>query len=277
MRLGSTSGRGGRAGAPPRPPAPPAPPPPGGVAAATASARALPHRTPSEPGATASPKSADEIPRIELRPLVVDGFLDAVVALPDRAHPLPLVVAAHGAGGDPEWTCRSWAERVRGQRIVLCPRGKALSKRKNWGYYYPDHYALGAEVLAAVSALERELGARVAPGGALYTGYSQGASMGALFVAEHGARFPALILTEGGTSEWSLASARKYSKSGGRRVLFVCGNTGCKRRAEKSAALLEKAGVSARVEHVPGGGHTDEGAVGERLDATYRWALAEGE
>src|SRR5690606_26256370 len=198
---------------------------------------------------TASP-STSTAARFEIRALAVEGFLDAVVALPERTEPLPLVVAAHGAGGDPEWTCRSWAERVRGRRIVLCPRGRAISKRKPWGYYYPDHYALGAEVLAAVSALERELGARLAPGGALYTGFSQGASMGALFVAEHGARFPAVILTEGGTTEWSLQSARKYAESGGKRVLFVCGNSGCQRRAEKSAALLEKAGVAARVEHV---------------------------
>jgi predicted esterase len=208
-------------------------------------------------------------------PLPVPGFLDAIVALPRGPEPRPLLVATHGAGGDPEWPCRTWAERVRAERVVLCTRGKALSQRENYGFYYPDHHALGAELLAALQALKAAHGARLREGPALYAAYSQGASMGALFLADHGRTFPGLILTEGGYREWAPSSARRFKDSGGRRVLFVCGGKGCRDAADASARLLEKAGVATRVEHVPRGGHTDAGAVGVRLDETFEWALGE--
>ncbi len=210
----------------------------------------------------------------ELVALPVPGFLDAVVALPRAPAPRPLMVATHGAGGGPEWPCQTWAERVRAKRIVLCLRGKALS-RDNSGFYYPDHHALGAELLAALDALRAAHAARLRDGPALYVAYSQGASMGALFLADHGKTFPSLILTEGGQREWSASSARRFQASGGRRVLFVCGGKGCRDAATVSARLLEKAGVAAKVEYVPHGGHTDAGAVGKRLDETYEWAVSE--
>jgi hypothetical protein len=99
--------------------------------------------------------------------------------------------------------------------------------------------------------------------------------MGALVLVDHGKAFPSLILTEGGQREWSASSARRFRDSGGRRVLFVCGGKSCRDAATASARLLEKAGVAARVEHVPHGGHTDAGAVGKRLDETFAWSLAE--
>jgi predicted esterase len=213
----------------------------------------------------------------ELVALPVPGFLDAVVALPRDERPRPLAVATHGAGGGPEWPCEAWGERLLGERIVLCPRGRAISLRADHGFYYPDHRALGAEVLAAVAACKARLGPRVSNAPILYAGYSQGASMGSLALAEHGSEYPHLILTEGGFKEWSPQSARRFAQSGGKRVLFVCGGRGCRDHAEKAARLLEGAGVSARVEHVPHGGHTDGGAVGQRLDVTFRWVLGDGE
>jgi predicted esterase len=237
---------------------------------------AAPEPEPAAPGARdAKIEDPPHLEGFELLPLPIPGFLDAVVALPRDARPRPLLVATHGAGGDPEWPCQTWAERVHGQRVVLCLRGKALSQRESSGFYYPDHHALGAELLAALDALKTAHAARVSAAPALYVAYSQGASMGALFLVDHGKTFPSLILTEGGHREWSAGSARRFKESGGRRVLFVCGGKGCRDAASVSARLLEKAGVAARVEHVPHGGHTDAGAVGKRLDETFEWALAE--
>ena len=232
--------------------------------------QAEPDATTSQGAAPAAPLSAEGF---ELVALPVPGFLDAVVALPRAPEPRPLLVATHGAGGDPEWPCQTWAERVRAERVVLCLRGKALSQREGSGFYYPDHHALGAELLAALDALRAAYAARLSDGPGLYAAYSQGASMGALFLADHGKTFPSLILTEGGHREWSAGSARRFEQSGGRRVLFVCGGKGCRDAATVSARLLEKAGLKARVEHVPHGGHTDAGAVGKRLDETFAWAL----
>jgi predicted esterase len=208
-----------------------------------------------------------------MRALAVPGFLDAVVVVPPDSTAKPLLVATHGAGGDPEWTCNEWARRAAGRFIVLCPRGRAISLREDYGFYYPDHYQLRAEVLASVDAAKAAFGAALAPAPWLYTGYSQGASMGSLGLAEHGALFPYLVLTEGGFKEWSKQSARRFKESGGKRVLFVCGGRGCADQASKSARWLEAAGVTTRVEHVLRGGHTDGGAVGARLDETFAWVL----
>lgn len=209
----------------------------------------------------------------ELVALPVPGFLDAVLALPAGEQRLKLALAAHGAGDDPEGTCQAWSKRLGDGRAVLCPRGRAISKLEPRGHYYPDHLALEREVMAALAALEERLGPRLAPDDALYAGYSQGATMGALFVPEHGDRFPSLILTEGGYREWSLRSARTFAKTGGRRVLFVCGVAGCAKHARRSRTLLERVGVEARVEAVTGAGHTEWGRVAKRLDQAFEWAL----
>lgn len=216
-------------------------------------------------------------PGFRLSKLAVPGFLDAVVATPSTESRLPVLVSTHGAGGDPEWTCNEWGNRVQGRAIVLCPRGKAISARDPFGFYYPDHIVLEKEVLAAVGALKARLESRVRTAPMLYAGYSQGASMGVLFLPAHAHDFPSLVLTEGGFAGWTRASADRFKAAGGRRVLFVCGGGGCRDRAQASARLLDAAGVEARVEYVPGGGHTDAGSVGERLDAVYRWTLAEAE
>lgn len=232
-----------------------------------------PASTRSEPEpARASEEQAASPARLVSLP--VPGFLDAVLFVPGGAAAPKLVVATHGAGGDPEWTCAVWAKRTRGEAVVLCPRGRAISNQTPQGYYYPDHHALEAEVVAALSAAEAELGARAPKGEGLYTGYSQGATMGALFLTAHAARFPRLVLTEGGFEGWTRARAEAYASAGGKRVLFVCGGRGCQARAEKARALLQKAGVAARVDHVEGGGHTDGGRVGAHLDSSYEWVFA---
>lgn len=225
--------------------------------------------TPDDPAPSEAPASTD----FELVPLPIPGHLDAVVALPLDPRPRPLLIATHGAGGDPAWTCRAWGRRVAARHLVLCPRGHAISLREDHGFYYPDHRALTAEVLAAVSALREAHAARLSSEPAVYTGYSQGASMGSLGLVEHAADYPRLVLTEGGFREWSGKSARTFAKNGGKRVLFVCGGRGCQASAEKSAGLLRAAGVEARVDYVPNGGHTDGGAVGEHLDRAYGWVL----
>lgn len=231
-----------------------------------------PGPSPDEPPA-AKPEPAPEPQKAGFAALSVPGFLDAVLFLPAGEPRHPLVVATHGAGGEPEWTCAAWAEHTRGEAFVLCPRGRAISQQADHGYYYPDHHALKAEVLASLDALTAALGERAPSGEIVYTGYSQGATMGVLFLTDHAARFSRLVLTEGGFEGWTRSSAERYAKGGGKRVLFVCGGSGCEGRAKKASALLEKAGVAARVDLVRGGGHTDGGRVGAHLSGAYPWVL----
>jgi predicted esterase len=227
---------------------------------------ASPRRARGEPAAQDGEAEAPGAARVELRRLAVPGFLDAVVALPEARTGLTLLVATHGAGGAPEGTCWSWLERSLGRALVVCPRGRSISA-DSASYYYPDHHQLEAEVRATLEAARREFCPLLASGPALYAGYSQGATMGALFIAQRAEPFSTLILTEGGYSEWTQASARRFRAAGGERVVFVCGTAHCARKAAESAALLQRAEVATAVESVNGGGHTDGGTVGVRLDS----------
>jgi pimeloyl-ACP methyl ester carboxylesterase len=209
-------------------------------------------------------------------PLVVPGFGDAVVVTPlELAEGKPLLVAAHGAGDGPDWQCQHWANITQGRFIVLCPRGLSLG-RDGAGYYFPDHFALEREVLAAVDALEEALGPRLLEEGGVYAGYSQGATMGALMVVNHGRRFPHLLLVEGGSGDWSFSRARRFRESGGKSVAIVCGTGPCARRAKVSATVLSKVGLRARAAYASGAGHTYDGEVGEQSRALLDgWLLTE--
>lgn len=211
--------------------------------------------------------------------LEVPGFEPAVVALPRGDGPRPVLVATHGAGDRPEWHCDLWSAMVRGAGYVLCPRGKAIDARvpdHERLYYYPDHHALGREVTAALSALSRRFGDRVDLRAPVYAGYSQGATMGALLLPGHPAGFVRAALIEGGygsAGEWTLGSARRWHGAGGTRVLLACGRADCAARAHKARATLERVGVTARVLHAQGAGHTYVGAMERALHEAYPWVV----
>lgn len=225
------------------------------------------------PALQAEPASAQNEPaRLATVPLVVPGFGDAVVVTPmDLGSGKPLLVAAHGAGDAPDWQCRHWAELTRGRFVILCPRGLSLGKDSG-GYYFPDHFALEREVLAAVDTLKEALGARLLDEGGVYTGYSQGATMGALMIVNHGRRFPHLLLVEGGSGDWTLSRARRFHATGGKSVAIVCGTGPCARRAKASAAVMQRVGLRARAVHAVGAGHVYDGEIGEQSRAVFeRW------
>ncbi|MBE7478592.1 MAG: hypothetical protein HS104_01195 [Polyangiaceae bacterium] len=210
----------------------------------------------------------------ELLALPVEGFLSAVVALPGGAERLPLLVVAHGAGDKPEWQCEWWSAALGSRAVVLCLRGSAMyPRRADTGFYFRDHHALGRELVAALAAVEREHGARLAQGAPVFAGFSQGAIMGALVAQERAPLFSRLILIEGGYDEWSVASAKKLGPA---RVLFACGQEYCASRARTSVQWLRRAGVEARLEHAPGAGHTYADAVGDKVLAALPW-LVEGD
>jgi predicted esterase len=232
---------------------------------------------PSAPGESspAAPEAKAQEAEQGPRALDVPGFGAAVVVLPAlSSRPAPLLVAAHGAGDAPEWQCEHWGSVARGRYFVLCPRGRSLGA--GGGFYYANHLELERELVAALDAMRREHGALVRAGGGVYTGYSQGATMGALMVVEHGAEFSHLVLVEGGWGDWTLARAKRYAATGGRSVALVCGGSGCMQRAESAAAVLTRAGLRARAEVAPGGGHTYVGSVGERAtDLFEHWLFRE--
>lgn len=184
----------------------------------------------------------------------------------------PLVVATHGAGGTPEWACQQWRQLTHERAFVLCLRGKSVGA--GGGYYYPDHRALEAELLAAERAA-RDAEPRMLAGSGVYAGFSQGASMGSVMLSAHGARFPYLVLVEG-FELWNVARAKAFQKSGGKRVLLACGTRQCQSTARQSVRWLEQGGVEGRLEYASGAGHTPGGEVERALVGALPW-LMQGE
>ncbi len=205
-----------------------------------------------------------------VRALEVEGFLPAVLFTPGGDGSARLVVATHGAGGAPEWECDYWRQLTHDKTFVLCLRGKSMG---GGSYYYPNHHALEAELVAAERAA-RAAEPRILPSEGLYAGFSQGASMGSAMIAGHGAAFPFVALIEG-YERWNIPRARAFSKSGGQRVLVACGTEQCRASAEESVRWMEQVGLGARLEYAPGAGHTPTGEVGERVAAALPWLLGE--
>lgn len=231
---------------------------------------------PDPPPSSATSPSSDPAPPSAQGPgtqreLLVPGFESALFFTPSGAAPRPLVVAAHGAGGNPEWECDYWRRLTADRAFVLCLRGTPLGGEHS-GFYYRDHHALRRELLAAERAA-RAAESRILPGSGVYAGFSQGASMGAAILHERAAAFPYAVLVEGFTG-WNVALARRFLKAGGQRILLACGTKQCGAIAKDSARWLETAGGQARLELVEGAGHTQGPPITERIRAALPWLLA---
>jgi len=202
---------------------------------------------------------ASREPTVEELP--VEGAFPLLVWAPADAAERPLIVSAHGAGCLAEDHCAYLWGLSGGQSIVACLRGEPLYRQHpERGSYFRDHRALARELEAAVDALEARFGTRPAAG-RTYVGYSQGATMGALLLPDSARGFRQVLFIEGGGEGMPRASAERLKAKGTERVLFACGTSGCKSRADRVASLLGAVGIDARVVVGEGAGHTYLGAV----------------
>jgi predicted esterase len=190
-----------------------------------------------------------------LSELVVPGFEAAVVSFPASAPlPQPVLIATHGAGDNPVQMCALWRAILGDRGVILCPAGPRMRSHEE-GRYYPDHHVLERITFASLQALSDKYTGRIDAARAVYTGYSQGATMGALMIPAYGRECPRLVLAEGGFDDWTLERATTFAKGGGVRALFICGRQRCKDAAMRSAAFLRSAGVDAHVVSHIGEGH----------------------
>ncbi len=242
-------------------------------------------------GLTSSAAAEPPLPPLPAGPgyqrLPVPGYLSAVVAWPTAAHAgaLPIAVATHGSFDQPEWNCETYQQVVRGSAVVLCPRGKLRwdtpEEPEQRRYYFPAggdgpqaSIGLAREVSAAMKTLQAKFPTRLAAGGSLYIGFSQGAILGATIVIQDPARFPRAILVEGGHGAWNPGSARRFARGGGQRVLFACGRASCLASARVAAGHLTRAGVQAQVVYAEDQGHTYSGKVQEVVATAFDWVIA---
>ncbi len=225
------------------------------------------------PSASVLTSDAD-LPRIadreSVRSLLVEGFAPAILYVPPGNETRPLLVAAHGAGGAPEWECEYWRRLTQRRAFVLCLRGTALGSYA--GFYFPNHHVLERELLAAEHAA-RDSEPRIGQGSAVYAGFSQGATMGTQMIVPHAGTFTLLVLIE--TFEpWNVPRAKAFLRAGGKRVLIVCGSKECQKTGAASVHWLTVSGVDARLEYARGEGHTPLGAVMGRVEASLPWLVA---
>jgi len=200
---------------------------------------------------------------------------------PNAGGPRPLLVATHGAGGRARTHCALWRRIVGRRAFVLCPRGSPLDRRAppaDRGYFYDGHPALAREITLAVEALRARFGAAVDVRRPVYGGYSQGATMGSLMLPQHPAAFAAAVLMEGGfgqSQEWNIASARRFYRNGGRRVLLVCGRPVCREVGRVTAGYLRRGGLQVQLIEAPGAGHHYDGALHALVAAHFDWVVAD--
>jgi hypothetical protein len=234
---------------------------------------------PAAPLAASEQLSPAQAPRLSavpvsevgaLRQLFVSGFEPALLFTPAGVSQRPLVVAAHGAGGGPEWECDYWRRLTRARVFILCLSGTPLGGNYS-GYFFRDHRALNRELIAAERAA-RAAEPRIAHGSGIYGGFSQGATMGTAIVTLHADAFPYAVLIEG-FMPWNVPGARQFVRAGGRRVLFACGSKECAAVAKTSERWFRVAEAEARVEYAPGLGHTPAGLVMDQIEAALPWLL----
>lgn len=258
-----------------------APPPPTTPAESMGSS-SPPRNTPPESVAASSqppeeppnPIAGLPFPEAKWAELAVPQFEPAVIWYRPSA---PVIVIAHGAGGEAEWHCRHFHRIFAGRVTLLCPRGKRIAfKDETRGFYYPDHFALRREVHALVDQFERLVPSAESQRPYVYAGYSQGATMGALAFAESGSLFSKLLLVEGGFADWSNLLVTRFRKSGGQAVLIVCGTKLCGQHAQTAEGYFRKAEVRFRTVWAKGAGHRPDGPV-DRLTVAHLPFLLEGD
>jgi predicted esterase len=214
--------------------------------------------------------------------LPIPGHEAAVVSVPKvGTGRRPLLVAAHGAWDRPEPHCALWRRLIGRHAFILCLRGQRTLRHvphSHAAYYYPHHFALAREALAAVEALAARYPEQLDPSAAVFAGFSQGAIHGALVVVLHPKVFPRAVLIEGGNgffNEWSPFAARKFAQGGGKRVLFGCGSPACVRTAARCAGYLERREIETRVLHAKGAGHSYGSLMEAQLRENFSWIVSD--
>lgn len=187
-----------------------------------------------------------------------------------------MVIATHGNYDRPEWQCAVWREIVGDSAFILCPRGIPRADSPSSSdvrFTYASNQALEQELDAALAALRARFADYVDDSSPLYTGFSLGAIMGVSIAARTPARYPRLVLIEGGHDNWTTAAAKAFAKGGGQRVLFVCSQAYCAHDARRAGARLEKAGVVTSVVRGPDVGHRYDGPTAAETRKALPWLL----
>ncbi|MDI1450936.1 hypothetical protein [Polyangium sp. 6x1] len=147
-----------------------------------------PSAPPALPPAVVAPKEPSPLRAASpIVDLTVPGHPAAVVSLPIGATSRrPVVIAAHGNYGRPEWQCQAVRDLFEDRAFILCPRG--IPRDNSPGpddvrFTYESNAALELEIDAGLRALTATYPDYVDPGPPLYMGFSLGAIQGVAIAA----------------------------------------------------------------------------------------------
>lgn len=203
-----------------------------------------------------------------------------VVSLPSEdALGQPLIVVTHGAGGNGRTHCSIWRSLLGPRGFIVCPQGRPMypyAPGLGSGYYYDGHPALGSEIADALALMRATYGERVDMTDPIFAGYSQGASMGALVLPKHSARFARAVLIEGGfgqNQEWNIAGSRRFHENGARRVLLACGRVSCLETANQTAGYMRRGGLEVTVVYAEGAGHSYGAIMQQAIKGELGWLM----
>ena len=202
-----------------------------------------------------------------------------MVSVPTGAtEPRPIVVVLHGDGGRPEPHCEIWRRITGATTFVLCPRGQALPPDPSGQqrYTFPDPDRTQAELRAGLAALKARFGRHVAPGPVVLVGVGSAVVHVCAVMQQDPSFFTRVVLVGGPQHDWSSTQAATFATRGGQRVLFVCLDTQCRKRAERNVLFTERAGALARHAHAPRGTRGSDPALAEVLEPEWSW-LIEGD
>ena len=189
-----------------------------------------------------APPALAPLPRF-FEALPVAGHPDAWISLPTGATgKRPVVVVIHGAGDRPDWQCGGWRRATDAFPFIVCPRGKEAPGQgvtpSDIRYTHIGGPALLDYIdraLAALAARYPDYADTTAP---VLAGFSLGSYAILTLATQDPARFSRIALVEGVTDGFDDARARKFVAGGGARVLFGCGQRGCKVAATTAAQRL---------------------------------------
>jgi pimeloyl-ACP methyl ester carboxylesterase len=159
---------------------------------------------------------------------------------------------------------------------VVCPRGiphpgfPPSEPRYTWS----DVAATERELRAALKALKARFGDHVASGSVVLTGFSLGASHAARLLREEPAFFSRVVLVEGGARDFSATLGAVFAKNGGKKVLFVCTQPGCKLGAQTAVRLVERGGAESELVDAGNLGHVLDGRAAAVIKPRFEALVA---
>lgn len=196
----------------------------------------------------------------EQQPVFVTPPLGAIA-------PSRLIVGVHGAGDRPEWSCGGWRLASQASSFVVCPQGSRMSGET---FGWASAKQLAERVDASVRATKARYELYVAAPPFIFAGFSQGATLAEPFLLANAARFPIVILAEGGyATARNPGFGKAYFAAGGRRVVLVCGGAACFRSARDAQKGLEKAGLQVLVVGDDKAGHNLNERMQKALQAAW--------